>query len=108
MKAVITDEIPINYGPWLRLSPEGLQLVQQLLMRDPSQRITAADALQHSWFRRHLRQANGSAHMQQKHGSTVANVAIQELQDAAALNNIVPLAPHCTLLTPHAATLISQ
>ena len=32
------------------MSEEAKDLVQKLLIEDPEQRITAADALQHAWF----------------------------------------------------------
>lgn len=51
MKAVFADEIPYSYGPWMGMSQEGLNFVQGLLHRDPEQRLTAADAMQHQWFR---------------------------------------------------------
>jgi serine/threonine protein kinase len=106
MKAVITDDIPINYGPWMRMSSEGKQLIQQLLVRDPSKRISAAEALQHSWFRRHLRQANVSR--QRAPAAAAEPQVLHEVADAAHVNNILPLAPHCTLLTPQAASMMSQ
>ena len=54
MKAVIMDNIPLDYGPWLTCSPECLDVLKGLLMRDPAQRMTATEALEHPWFRRHL------------------------------------------------------
>lgn len=54
MKAVIVDDIPFDYGPWLDMSPEGLDLIQSLVERDPARRITAAQALEHPWFEAQL------------------------------------------------------
>lgn len=54
MKAVIMDNIPLDYGPWLNCSPECLDFLKGLLMRDPAQRMTATEALEHPWFRRHF------------------------------------------------------
>jgi hypothetical protein len=54
MKAVIMDNIPLDYGPWLTCSPECLDFLKGLLMRDPAQRMTATEALEHPWFRRHF------------------------------------------------------
>ena len=54
MKAVIMDNIPLDYGPWLACSPECLDFLKGLLMRDPAQRMTASEALEHPWFRRHF------------------------------------------------------
>ena len=42
MKAVIMD------------SPECTDFLKGLLMRDPAQRMTATEALEHPWFRRHF------------------------------------------------------
>lgn len=36
---------------WDSVSAEGIDFVQQCLNRDPEQRITSEDALQHAWFR---------------------------------------------------------
>ena len=51
MKAVIMDNIPLDYGPWLTCSPECIDFLKGLLMRDPAQRMTATEALEHPWFR---------------------------------------------------------
>ena len=74
MKAVIMEDIPVDYGPWLSVSPEGLSLLQGLLTRDPTQRLTAVEALQHPWFQRHF----GSG---------------AEEKQSSRRNNIVPLMP---------------
>ncbi|BDA42700.1 Calcium-dependent protein kinase 17 [Coccomyxa sp. Obi] len=74
MKAVIMEDIPVDYGPWLSVSPEGLSLLQGLLTRDPTQRLTAVEALQHPWFQRHF--AGGA-----------------EENQSSRRNNIVPLMP---------------
>lgn len=50
MKAVIIDDIDFGFGPWRAMSASGLDLAQRLLVRDPEQRITAAEALRHPWF----------------------------------------------------------
>lgn len=50
MKAVIVDEIDYGFGAWKGMSPAGLDLVKRMLTRDPDQRITAAEALQHQWL----------------------------------------------------------
>ena len=33
MERVLNGDIPLDYGPWLRMSPEGLDLMQQLTKR---------------------------------------------------------------------------
>ena len=51
MQAVIQREIPMDYGVWKAVSPECRDLIQAMLTRDPAQRISAADAMHHPWFR---------------------------------------------------------
>lgn len=80
MKAVIMEDIPVDYGPWLSVSPEGLDLLQGLLMRDPAQRLTAVEALEHPWFQRHF----GGCTDGQPSGNGSAG---------GSSNNIVPLMP---------------
>ena len=53
MQAVIQREAPLDYGVWNSVSPQCLALMQAVLHKDPAQRISAADALQHDWFRHH-------------------------------------------------------
>lgn len=54
MHAVTGDKIAFNYGPWRKMSPAGLDLAKKMLTRDPARRITAAEALQHRWFKEQL------------------------------------------------------
>lgn len=93
MKAVIMDDIPLDYGPWLSFSPEGLDFLQGLLTRDPAQRLTAVQALEHPWFRRHFGGANPH-----EEGSALAG-----------RNNIVPLvpsSPRCSFYSSSAASVL--
>ena len=53
MRAVTMDNIPFDFGPFLQMSPEGLDLLQGLLRRDPVKRLTAKQALSHPWFKLH-------------------------------------------------------
>jgi serine/threonine protein kinase len=95
MKAVIMDDIPLDYGPWLSFSPEGLDLLQGLLMRDPAQRLTAVQALEHPWFRRHF----GAAPEDDS-----SSVPLER-------NNIVPLlpaAPRCSYYSSSAASVLGS
>lgn len=54
MEKVAHAEIALNWGPFLAMSPEGKQLLEGLLTRDPERRLTAAQAQQHPWFKLHL------------------------------------------------------
>lgn len=53
MRAVTMENIPFDFGAFLDMSPEGLQLLKGLLQRDPAKRITAKEALKHPWFKLH-------------------------------------------------------
>lgn len=72
-RAVILDDILLNFGPWLEMSQEGLDFLNGLIERDPVQRMTAAEALKHPWFQLHLQQPPVEEH---------------------AANNIVPRGTH--------------
>ena len=86
------DPIPINYGPWLSMSEEGLKFLQCLMLRNPAQRITAADALDHPWFAQQFADAglvpNPSCSRQD-----AANMleATNESTSLDHRNNIVPM-----------------
>ena len=41
MQTVVTGSIPLDYGPWLSMSPAGLDLMRALTHREPERRITA-------------------------------------------------------------------
>ena len=53
-KSVVTDDVPMDYGPFEAMSEQGMDLLHGLTQRDPSNRITAAAALEHPWFREQL------------------------------------------------------
>ncbi|KAI8467254.1 MAG: hypothetical protein J3K34DRAFT_523859 [Monoraphidium minutum] len=42
--------LPLDYGPWLAMSREGLSFLRGCLTRDYSQRLTVEEALDHPWF----------------------------------------------------------
>ena len=46
-------ECIIPYPPqyWGKLSPEAKDIVQAMLAKNPEMRVSAAEALQHPWFR---------------------------------------------------------
>ena len=85
MRAVIMDPIPINYGPWLNMSAEGISFLKGLMLRDPALRMSAADALEHPWF---TEQFGASEHWSRQ--QVVHSDAYQE-RAAEQRNNIVPL-----------------
>lgn len=53
-KSVVTDDVPMDYGPFEAMSRQGMDLLHRLTQRDPSKRITAEAALEHPWFREQL------------------------------------------------------
>ena len=50
MKNINEETLKLEGEMWEFISAEGRNLVEQLLQKDPSQRITSAQALQHDWF----------------------------------------------------------
>lgn len=42
---------------WIQMPPRALTFVRKLLVRDPEQRMTAAQALDHSWYTKPAREA---------------------------------------------------
>ncbi|KAK9824487.1 hypothetical protein WJX72_010717 [[Myrmecia] bisecta] len=77
MAAVITQKVPFDVDELKRISPMGVDFLQQLLQTDPAQRISAAYALEHPWFR-------------EQFGCD---------STPAEASNIVPIPPRCSLLT---------
>lgn len=49
-EAITSQEIDFETDAMLQISEPGRELVKAMLSRDPSQRPTAAEALQHQWF----------------------------------------------------------
>lgn len=41
--------LPLDYGPWLEMSREGLAFLRGCLTRDYAQRMTVEEALDHPW-----------------------------------------------------------
>lgn len=70
--AVRTHDVSYPRATWAAVSAEAQQLVAAMLQRDPAQRITAAEALAHPWFRRMLghepRPSGGERGRQQEGG----------------------------------------
>ncbi|DBB09202.1 TPA: hypothetical protein ACH3X3_007794 [Trebouxia sp. C0006] len=95
MRATIMDPIPINYGPWLTMSEEGLSFLQSLMLRNPAQRLSAAQALEHPWFATQFEEAGLSV----SSGQQVLRSNASEAGDNISAtdekldhrNNIVPM-----------------
>lgn len=101
MRATIMDPIPINYGPWLSMSEEGLSFIKSLLLRNPDERLSAGKALEHPWFTRQFGDAglspspscNRSQQDTQQASPSTAPSTVVDVKDAQR-NNIVPLPQH--------------
>mmetsp|Transcript_12722 Transcript_12722/g.38367 ORF Transcript_12722/g.38367 Transcript_12722/m.38367 type:complete len:528 (-) Transcript_12722:1419-3002(-) len=50
-KMILRGQVDMQSAPWPTISPQAKNLVLQLLMRDPTKRLTASQALQHEWLR---------------------------------------------------------
>jgi serine/threonine protein kinase len=50
--AILTQDVDFNAPELRQLSPTARDLLRQMLARDPRDRITASEALQHEWLRR--------------------------------------------------------
>ena len=87
------DPIPINYGPWLSMSEEGLRFLQCLMLRNPAQRISAADALEHPWFVQQFEEAGLSPNPSCNRQDTTAGAleAGESMTSDQNRNNIVPM-----------------
>jgi len=50
MKKVETGKYDIEHGVWKSITTEAKELIQRLLTYDPAERISAEDALNHTWI----------------------------------------------------------
>ena len=93
MRATIMDPIPINYGPWLSMSEEGLNFLQSLMLRNPAQRLSAVQALEHPWFTSQFADAGLSVSSRQQGPTSNASEAGDTATDDTLdhRNNIVPM-----------------
>lgn len=92
MRATIMDPIPINYGPWMSMSEEGLSFLQCLMLRNPAQRISAADALEHPWFVQQFEEAGLSPNPSCSRQEAAARaLEASESVTSDHRNNIVPM-----------------
>lgn len=92
MKSVLTDSIQTDWGPWLGMSPAGIDLMQSFVQRDPLKRITAAEALEHDWFLQQL-------------GGLPEEDGFEPQESGLLLNNIVPIVPSGSFSTPASSRL---
>ena len=53
MRAVTMENIPFDFGAFLNMTPEGIDMLKGLLQRDPAKRLTARQAMSHPWFKLH-------------------------------------------------------
>lgn len=95
MRATIMDPIPINYGVWLTMSEEGMSFLQSLMLRNPAQRLSAAQALEHPWFATQFAEAGLSVSSSQQVLRSNASEAGDNItvtdEKLDHRNNIVPM-----------------
>ncbi|GFR51428.1 hypothetical protein Agub_g13717 [Astrephomene gubernaculifera] len=60
-RAITQAEIRMDFGPWLTMSPEGLDFVRGCLTRDPTARLTLDEALSHPWLEMQVSAAAAAA-----------------------------------------------
>ena len=75
MKKVETGKYDIEHGVWKSITTEAKELIQRLLTYDPAERISAEDALNHTWIAN-----NSSCVVDQK----TAENALSQLQNFRA------------------------
>ena len=83
MRSVLGDPVPLSGGVWSGKSAACVDSLAGLLDRDPGSRLTAADALEHPWFREQLGGAGAAA---------AASSVSSSLTSASTESNIVPMA----------------
>ena len=52
--AVTGAPISYDWGPWRGMSGQGLDFIQNCLMRQEADRMGAAEALSHPWLKEHV------------------------------------------------------
>jgi len=48
---IMSGEYSFHSPYWDRISPEGIDLIQRLLVLEPTKRLTASEVLEHEWFK---------------------------------------------------------
>jgi len=71
-EAVSSAPIDYDYGPWMSMSPSGLDFIQRCLTRDQSGRMTVDEALRHPWLAAHIPEEHFAAVGQYQNISSAA------------------------------------
>ncbi|KZV16540.1 calcium-dependent protein kinase 29 [Dorcoceras hygrometricum] len=82
LEAVREGHIDFNSSPWPSISNAAKDLIKKLLTRDPSKRITAAEAIEHPWLRK-----DGEAS-----DAPIDNAVLIRLKQFRAMNKLKKLA----------------
>ena len=82
-QAILTDRLDFNRSCWTGISDEAKDFVHQLLQREPGERPTAREALQHPWLR-------GGTVEERTQGTPLSLSAVQRIQ--------VTCLPSCPML----------
>lgn len=51
MKNILKEEFDFKSEEWQDISNEAMELISKMLVKDPSKRISAQDAINHTWFK---------------------------------------------------------
>jgi len=113
---VAAGAVPLDYGPWRRMTPEGLDFVRSCLSHDHVDRMTVDEALDHAWFDAWLpSEGELAAAREQQAAAAAANGGggggpppqqqqqQQQQQVAAAASLSAPLTPQQRLAASHDA-----
>ncbi|PNH06983.1 Calcium-dependent protein kinase 34 [Tetrabaena socialis] len=80
-QAITEADIRMDFGPWLTMSPQGLDFVRGCLTRNPADRLTIDEALAHPWLQAFTAGAG--------HAGLAGPLVETELPVGAVANNIV-------------------
>ena len=88
IERISAAEIDFSSGAWEVVSPSGKSFVRGLLLRDPTRRITAEDALNHPWIlRKGSREGSAMARPSAAYQFSHASGVLRSLQDFSRMQD---------------------
>lgn len=57
-RQTISEPVPYKGTIWKTISPQAVDFINKLLVKDPNQRMTVKDALEHEWIKRYKNKSN--------------------------------------------------
>ena len=60
-RQTISEPVPYKGTIWKTISPQAVDFINKLLVKDQNQRMTVKDALEHEWIKRYKNKANRSS-----------------------------------------------